>query len=142
LDQRREDVIAMMYVPVDLGKKIEPGMAAQLVPSGADQKEDGSLMGVVRAVSLYPASSAGIMKTLGNSEGVAWMLEATKGAVMEVKVDLVRDPGSPSGYLWTSKVGKHKPLTAGTIFTGSVVTDRQPPLSRMFKKLSQWLRNA
>jgi hypothetical protein len=140
LDQRREDIVAVLYVPADSGKKIEPGMVAQLVPSGADQKEDGNLLGVVRSVSLYPVSSSGIMRTLGNSDVVNWIMQKVGSAVMEVRVDLVRDPGSPSGYLGSSKVGNHKPLTVGTICTGSIVTDRQPPLSRMFKKLSQWLR--
>jgi multidrug efflux pump subunit AcrA (membrane-fusion protein) len=138
----RQDVIAMMYVPADSGKKIEPGMVAHLMPSGADEKEDGNLMGVVRNVSLFPASTSGIMKTLGNSDVVNWILQKMGGAVMEVRVDLVKDPKSSSGYLWTSMVGKHKPVSVGTICTGSIVTDRQPPLSRIFKKLSQWLRNA
>ena len=142
LDQHRDDVIAVMYVPAESGKKIAPGMVAQLVPSGADQKEDGNLMGVVRSVSLYPVSSNGIMKTLGNSDVVNWILGKIGNAVMEVKVDLVKDPGSPSGYLWTSRVGDQKPLTVGTICTGSIVTDRQPPLNRVFKKFSQWLRSA
>ncbi|MCL2010068.1 MAG: HlyD family efflux transporter periplasmic adaptor subunit [Synergistaceae bacterium] len=142
LDQDRDDVMVMMYVPADEGKKIEPGMVAQLVPSGADQKEDGSLMGVVRGVSLYPVSSSVIMRTIGNSDVVNWILQRMGGAVMEVKIDLVEDPRSPSGYLWTSTVGDHKPLTVGTICTGSIVTNRQPPLNRVFKKLGQWLRNA
>ena len=142
LDQHTDDVMVMMYVPAESGKKIEPGMVAQLVPSGADQKEDGSLMGVVMGVSLYPMTSSGIMKTLGNSDVVNWILQRMGGAVMEVKIDLVEDPRSPSGYLWTSTVGDHKPLTVGTICTGSVVTNRQPPLNRVFKKLGQWLRNA
>ncbi|MCL2011109.1 MAG: HlyD family efflux transporter periplasmic adaptor subunit [Synergistaceae bacterium] len=141
LDQRREDVIAVMYVPAEDGKKIEPGMVAQLVPSGADQKEDGSLMGVVRSVSLYPVSSSGIMRTIGNSDVVNWILNIMGGAVMEVKVDLVRDPDSPSGYLWSSRVGSRRPLTVGAIFNGSVITDREPPLGRVFKKLSQWMRS-
>ena len=141
-DQHRQDVIAMMYVPADSGKKIEPGMVAQLVPSGADQKEDGSLMGVVRAVSLYPMSSSGIMRTIGNSDVVNWILQQMGGAVMEVRIDLVRDPNSPSGYLWTSRVGNHKSLTVGTVCFGNIVTDRQPPLSRVFKKLSQWMRSS
>ncbi|MDR1979199.1 MAG: biotin/lipoyl-binding protein [Synergistaceae bacterium] len=140
--QNRQDVIALMYVSAESGKKIEPGMVARLVPSGADQQEDGSLMGVVRSVSLYPVSNSGIMKALGNSDVVSWILQKIGSAVMEVKVDLVKDPQSPSGYLWSSSVGKHRSVTVGTICTGSIVTDRQPPLSRVFKKLSQWLRNA
>ena len=142
LDQHREDVIAIMYVPAEAGKRVEPGMVAHLVPSGADQREDGSLMGVVRSVSLYPVSSSGIMRTLGNADVVNWILAQMGSAVMEIRIDLVRDPSSPSGYLWTSRVGNHRPVTVGTISTGNIVTDRQPPLSRIFKRFSQWLRSA
>ena len=141
LDQYRQDFMAVMYVPAEEGKKIEPGMVALLMPSGADEKEDGNLMGVVRGVSLYPVSSNSIMKTLGNSDVVNWILGRIGSAVMEVRVDLVRDPQSNSGYLWSSTVGRHKALTVGTIFSGNVITDRQPPLSRVFKKLSQWIRS-
>jgi biotin carboxyl carrier protein len=141
-DRNREDVMGMMYIPADSGKKVVPGMVARLVPSGSDVKEDGNLMGVVRDVSVYPSSSGGIMRVLGNSDIVSWILQKMDGAVMEVRVDLVKDPNSPSGYLWSSSVGNHRPVTVGSICTGSIVTDRQPPLSKMFKKLSQWIRNA
>jgi NHLM bacteriocin system secretion protein len=141
-DQRREDVMAVMYVPAGSGKKIEPGMTAQLVPSGAKPEEDGYLTGVVRSVSLYPVSSDSIMKTIGNHDVSAWITRQLDGPVMEVRVDLVKDPDSPSGYLWSSKVGNHKPVTVGTICSGSIITDREPPLSRAFKKLSQWIKNA
>ena len=140
-DQHMHDAIAVMYVSAVSGKRIERGMVAQLVPSGADQKEDGSLMGVVRDVSLYPVSSSGVMTVLGNPDVVNWIFQRLGSAVVEVKVDLVKDPKSPSGFLWSTAVGRHRPLTVGTICTGSIVTDRQPPLARIFKKLSQWIRN-
>ncbi|MDR1916296.1 MAG: biotin/lipoyl-binding protein [Synergistaceae bacterium] len=141
LDESREDLVAVMYVPMESGKKVRSGMLAQLTPSGADAHEDGSLLGVVRSVSLYPASNAGVMRTIGNAEIVSWIAQKMGGPVMEVNIDLVRDPQSSSGYLWSSVVGNHPEITAGTACTGNIVTDRQPPLSKVFKKLSQWLRN-
>ncbi|MDR1874765.1 MAG: HlyD family efflux transporter periplasmic adaptor subunit [Synergistaceae bacterium] len=141
-DQEREDFVAVMYVSAESGKKVAPGMVVQLAPSGADTQEDGSLLGVVREISLYPASNAGVMQVLGNSEIVGWIFQRLNGTVMEVRVDLVKDPKSPSGYLWTSVIGRRPPVTPGSICTGSIVVDRQPPLSRVFKKLSQWLRNS
>ena len=142
LDQGRQDIMAVMYVPAESGKRIDQGMVAHLVPSGADQEEDGSLIGVVRDVSLFPVTNNGVMRTLGNPDVVNWIFQRLGGAVVEVRVDLVRDPKSPSGYLWSSSVGNQRSLTVGTVSTGSIVTDRQSPLSRMFKKLSQWLRSA
>ena len=60
---------------------------------------------------------------------------------MEVKFDLVKDESSESGYLWTSVVGRHRPVTAGSFCTGSVVIEREPPIEKVFYKISQWLRN-
>jgi multidrug efflux pump subunit AcrA (membrane-fusion protein) len=141
-DQNRDDVSALMYVPIDAGKKVQAGMVARLTPSGADATRDGSLMGVVRGVSPYPSSSAGIMKNIGNTDVAQWIVQQLGGAVVEVRVDLVRDPKSESGYLWSSIVGNHPKVSAGSSCTGVIVVKRTPPLEKVFLKLSQWLRNA
>lgn len=60
---------------------------------------------------------------------------------MEIRFELVKDADSKSGYLWTSVVGHHKPVTAGSYCTGSVVIERQPPIEKVFYKISQWLRS-
>ena len=53
----------------------------------------------------------------------------------------MKDASSESGYLWTSVVGKHRPITAGSFCTGSVVIEREPPIEKVFYKISQWLRS-
>ena len=141
-DQGSDDVSALMYVPIDSGKKVKPGMVARLTPSGTDANEDGSLMGVVREVSPYPASNAGIMKNIGNADVTQWITRQLGGAVVEVKVDLVRDQKSESGYLWSSIVGSHPIVSAGSACTGMIVVKRAAPIERVFLKLSQWLRNS
>ncbi|MDR3254275.1 MAG: HlyD family efflux transporter periplasmic adaptor subunit [Synergistaceae bacterium] len=141
-DQERDDVTVLMYVKADEGKKVKPGMAVHLSPSEADAKKDGNLMGVVRDISIYPVSSAGMLKNLGNANVVSWITQKLDAAVMEVRVDLVRDTKTESGYLWTSVVGSHPGVTAGSVCTGNIVVERTPPLEKVFLKLSQWLRNA
>jgi multidrug efflux pump subunit AcrA (membrane-fusion protein) len=141
-DQNRDDVSALMYVPMDSGKKVKAGMVARLIPSDADADEDGSLMGVVRNVSLYPVSSAGIAKNIGNMDVVQWITQNLGGAVVEVRVDLVRDPKSDSGYLWSSVVGNHPKVSVGSFCSGMIVVKRIPPIEKVFLKLSQWLRNS
>lgn len=80
-------------------------------------------------------------KVLGNEQLVQYILNNERGAVMEVKFDLVKDENSESGYLWTSFVGQHKPITAGSFCTGSIIIDRVPPIEKVFYKFSQWLRS-
>jgi hypothetical protein len=131
-----------MYVAADSGKKVKAGMVARLSPSGADAAEDGSLMGIVRSVSQYPASSAGIIKNIGNADMTQWIMQQLGGAVVEVRVDLVRDPKSESGYLWSSIVGHRPNVSAGSACSGVIVVKSTPPLEKVFLKLSQWLRNS
>lgn len=141
LTQNRDDLTGILYIPVDKGKRIEPGMSIQLAPNGVDVSQAGSLIGVVRSVSQYPVSAAVIENNLGNAQLAAWIQQAQNSALMEVKFDLVKDEDSESGYLWTSVVGEHKPITAGSFCTGSIIIERTPPIEKVFYKVSQWLRS-
>jgi multidrug resistance efflux pump len=141
LTKKRSDLTGVMYVPVDKGKRIEPGQTIQLVPNGVDVRESGSLIGVVRTVSNYPVPLQSIQEKVSNPELAKWLLSSGQGAVVEITFVLVKDENNPSGYLWTSFVGEHKPVTAGSFCTGSVIIERRPPIEKVFYKISQWLRN-
>ncbi len=141
LTQNRDDLTGVFYIPVDKGKRVEPGMTIQLAPNGVDVTQTGSLIGVVKSVSQYPISAEGIRKGLGNAQLAQYVLTQDGGAAVEVKFDLVKDASSDSGYLWTSVVGKHRPVTAGSFCTGSIVIEREPPIEKAFYKISQWLRS-
>ena len=141
LTQNRSDLTGVFYIPVDKGKRVEPGMTIQLAPNGVDVTQTGSLIGVVKSVSQYPISAEGVSKGLGNAQLAQYVLSQGGGAAVEVKFDLVKDESSESGYLWTSVVGKHRPITAGSFCTGSIVIEREPPIEKVFYKISQWLRS-
>ncbi len=141
LTQDREDLTGVFYIPVDKGKRVEPGMTIQLAPNGVDVTQTGSLIGVVKSVSQYPISAEGVRKGLGNAQLAQYVLTQGGGAAVEVKFELVKDADSESGYLWTSVVGKHRPVTAGSFCTGSIVIEREPPIEKVFYKISQWLRS-
>lgn len=141
MTQNRSDMTGLLYIPLDKGKRVEPGMTIQLAPNGADISQTGSLIGVVRSVSQYPMTINGIQQHLGNAQLAQWILQAQNSSVMEVVFDLVKDDDNESGYLWTSKVGEHKPITPGSFCTGSIIIERKPPIEKVFHKLSQWLRS-
>ncbi len=140
VEDGRSDLQGVLYIPVEKGKRVEPGQTIQLAPNGVDISQSGSLMGTVRSVSQYPVSLQAIQKNLANDHLAQWIVQAQQSAVMEVNFDLVRDETNPSGYLWTSSVGEHKPVTAGSFCTGSIIVERRPPIQKVFYKLSQWLR--
>ena len=137
----RKDLKGILYVPVEKGKRIRPGMTVQLAPNGVDVSQTGSLLGTVRSVSQYPITMQAMQKRLGNDQLAQWIVQAQQSSVMEVTFDLVKDETSESGYLWTSSVGTHKPVTAGSFCKGSIIIERKPPIEKVFHKLSLWLRN-
>ena len=139
LTQNRDELTGVFYVPVDKGKRVEPGMLIQLAPNGVDVSKSGSLIGIVDSVSQYPVSAEAVEKSLGNATLAQFIMR--NGAVVEVKFELVKDKDSESGYLWTSVVGEHKPITAGSFCTGSIIIERQPPIEKVFYKFSQFLRS-
>ena len=139
--RQRSDLTGLLYVPVDKGKRIEPGQTVQLVPNGVDAQESGSLIGVVNSVADYPIELQAMELNLGNPELARWIMSQAGGAVIEVTFSLVKDESSESGYLWTSFVGEHKPVTPGSFVTGSVIIERRPPIEKVFYKISQWLRS-
>ncbi|MBR3722880.1 MAG: HlyD family efflux transporter periplasmic adaptor subunit [Selenomonadaceae bacterium] len=142
LTQSRDEMKGVFYVPVDKGKRIRPGMVIQLAPNGVDTTQTGSLVGVVRSVSQYPISAEGVNKGVGNAQFAKYILTQKNGAAMEVRFDLVKDADSKSGYLWTSVIGKDKPpITPGSYCTGFIVIDSQPPIEKVFYKISDMLRS-
>ena len=141
LDQDREDLDIVLYVPVLDGKKIKPGMIMQVNPGTFDTSEYGSLLARVSQVSEYPVSSESIYSWVGNKEMTNWIIQRGGGAVVEIRGDLIKDKGSGSGYLWSSIMGAPDPITAGTACTGSVVVKREPPITKAFHKMTMWLRS-
>lgn len=141
LTQDREEMTGVLYIPVEKGKRVEPGMDIQLAPNGVDVSQSGSLVGIVRSVSQYPVPTQVVERGLGNAQLAQWIQNRQNSALMEVKFDLVKDDKNESGYLWTSVVGEHKPITPGSFVTGTIVIERRPPIERVFYKISQWLRS-
>ena len=131
----------ILYINLDKGKRVKPGQTIQLAPNGADVSLNGSLIGVVRSVSQYPVSVQSMQNRLGNDQLAQFILQSQQSSVMEVTFDLVKDEKSESGYLWTSQIGEHKPITPGSFCTGSIIIEKKPPIEKVFYKLSQWLRD-
>lgn len=140
-EQKRDELMVLLYVPVMEGKKLHQGMMVQVAPGSVDASEYGTLVGQVLSVSSYPVQADSITGWTSNKELSAWILKQTGGAAMEVKVLLIKDKDTASGYLWSSIHGSPKPVTPGTVCTGSVIVERQAPISKAFRKLNQWLRS-
>lgn len=124
---------AVVYVPAAEGDKIQPGMEVLLAPASVRQEEYGRLLGRVISVGAFPASRRGILRAVG-SEDLADAL-AIEGAVVEVRVALVADPQTASGYAWSSVQGPPLSLNSGTFCTAWIEVSEERPLNLLLPQL-------
>ncbi len=130
-----QDLQALLYMPPDLGKKVQPGMLVHVTPLTVKPEEHGYMLGIVTQVAEFPSSTQGMMRTLENQALVDQFSSA--GAPIAVYADLIPDAETPSGYKWSSSQGPPFKIFSGTLCGGSVEVDAQPPIGLVvpfFKK--------
>jgi HlyD family secretion protein len=132
-----EELLAVLFVPATSGKKVEPGMEAQVAPSTVKREEFGALRGKVTWVAEFPVTQRGMVRLLGNEALVVKLLE--QGPLIQVNVALTRDPTTPTGYRWSSSRGPNLRITSGTLATGSVVVKRDRPISLLLPAVKEKL---
>ncbi|NEV64967.1 NHLP bacteriocin system secretion protein [Thiorhodococcus minor] len=119
----REQLVAFAYVKPTEGKRVRPGMDVEVLPSAFRPEEYGYLRGRVEQVSELPATRAGMRRLLKN-EQLAQDL-ATAGAPFQLRVALLDDATTPSGYQWSSSQGPDARINAGMLIGARVIVDRE-----------------
>ncbi|MGB8699456.1 MAG: NHLP bacteriocin system secretion protein, partial [Thermosynechococcaceae cyanobacterium] len=138
VDQPHQSLEAIAYFPVGDGKRIRPGMVAQVVPSSVKREQFGGIVGTVTAVSALPRSPEGIAQVVGNRQ-LAEQLTA-KGPPIEVRVRLKSAPETPTGYAWTSSRGPETlAITSGMTTSTWITLERQAPITFVLPILRQQL---
>ena len=144
-DIRRDDdfsnLIAMVYVSSFDGARIKPGTIMELNPYRDEETERGELLGKVVRVSQVPVGSDRINYWTGNKEFDSMVVNKLGGSAVEVKVELIDDDESKSGYLWNNILGGDEEVQVGLVFSASAVVKREAPVVKAFAKLSQWVRS-
>ena len=139
LDREGRDVQsleAVLYVPAEDGKRLRPGMPVQLAPTTFKREEFGTVRARVTAVSDFPATQEGMMRTLANAN----LVQALSGgdAPYEVYASLEIDPDTPTGYAWSSSRGPDAALQSGTVATATIAVEEQRPLALVIPALRRW----
>lgn len=116
-------LVALLYVPAADGKRIEPGMSAEIVPTTVERAVYGHIPGRVASVAPLPATAEGMRRVLQNDQLVQQLLAG--GAPIEVRIALERDAGNASGFAWSASRGPDAGISAGSIVSGQVVVDRR-----------------
>lgn len=135
-----ESLRAIVFVPNEDGKKVEPGMQAHIMPSTTRLQKDGFIRGEVLSVAKIPSSREGIMRRLKNATQVDALLQT--GAPFEVELMLETDPTAPSGFRWSSGKGPDISIDVGTIAAADMIVERQRVISLalpFFDYVFRWL---
>jgi len=121
-DSGEAAITAFVYVNPADGKRIRPGMQTEINPSAFRPEEYGYMLGRVESVSELPATLEGMGRVLKN-EQLARELTQT-GVPFEVRVALLPDAATPSGYRWSSSRGPEAEINAGMLLNARVIVKR------------------
>jgi HlyD family secretion protein len=127
LQPEAEELEVIAYVPSQHAKEIRPGLEVEISPTNVKREEFGFLKGNVRFVADYPATPAALMRNFENESLVKSL--TSDGTITEVRVTLLRDVATPSGFRWSSAKGPAIRITPGTLAGIRIVTRQQTPIS-------------
>jgi HlyD family secretion protein len=127
LENIEEPIEAVIYIPAGDGKKVRPGMRAQISPSTVKSEEYGFIIGKVDWVSDFPVTPEGLKKVLRNEQLVSDL--TGQSAPIEVEVKLIENPETESGFEWSSSKGPPMQVFSGTVCNANVTVEKKRPIS-------------
>lgn len=137
VEERGSGLQTVAYLPISQGKRVAPGMQAEVGPTSIEREIYGTVRATVRSVSALPVTREGLQAVLGNDQLVEQMLEA--GSPIEVRLDLAEDPATPSGLRWSSSRGPDVRVTPGTTAVAAITVQDQRPIDLVVPLYETWL---
>ncbi len=126
LEMIGDDLLAVLFVPATMGKRVQQGMLVRISPSTVNSEEYGYMLGRVNWVADYPSTARGMTRLLANEALVNRLMAA--GPPVQVNVALIADAATPTGYRWSSMRGPSLKISSGTLASGSIVVRQDHPL--------------
>ena len=124
-----QNLQALMYVPPEDGKRVSPGMVAEIAPTTVEREVYGHILGEVLSVAPLPATPEGMRRVLQNDQLVEQL--SVGGAPIEVRLSLRQNPDTPTGFDWSASDGPTGGVNAGTLLQGKVIVEERPLLDLM-----------
>ena len=118
---------ATMFFAGRDGKRVKSGMTIDVSPSTVKQEEYGYIQGIVTSVSKFPATPQYIQATFQNQSLTQAFSHLE--APIEIKVRLIPDIKTVSGYKWSSSKGPAETLETGILCSGAVTVSEQRPIA-------------
>jgi hypothetical protein len=113
-------------VPLAEGKRLQPGMSAQIIFSNAGKQTASHLIGKISYISDAPVTATELVSTVGNSF-IAQSL-TTSGLFLQVNIELEPDNNTTVGYKWSSGANPNIRLSNFTPLAVRFVLAEQRPL--------------
>ncbi len=133
--QEDSPVGALVYFSASDGKKIKPGMKIGLVPTTVKQEEYGFIQGIITDVSEFPVSDNYLLSSLQNVSLANTFHQI--GNPIEVRVSIMPDPSTYTGYKWSSSKGPQQKIGSGYLCGAKVTTDTRRPISLLIPTLKK-----
>lgn len=130
IESESTNINALVFISLDDGKLIHPGMEIQISPSSANQQEYGFIYGNVNQVTDFPMTKETLMQFLQNEALVDLYLSG--GPKIGVYATLERDNTTASGYKWSSGKGPDAEINCATPCSATIVLKRVTPISLIF----------
>ncbi len=127
LEPEDAPITAMIYIPAAEGKKVHQGMEVYVSPTTVRAEEYGFMLGTVASASDYPVTPEGLRRVLRNQQLIQELTGKT--APIEVRVELIPDETTPSGFKWSSSEGPPMKVFSGTICNANVTVETKKPIS-------------
>jgi HlyD family secretion protein len=127
LENLQADLRAVVFIPAGDGKKVRQGMEIQISPATVKREEYGSMVGKVASISDFPSTEEGVNRTLRNPK-LAQDLTG-RGSVIELFANLQPDPGTVSGFKWSSSHGPPLKVASGTLASAEIIVGSQHPIT-------------
>jgi pyruvate/2-oxoglutarate dehydrogenase complex dihydrolipoamide acyltransferase (E2) component len=119
-----------LFIPDQAGESVRPGMRALLAPDSAHTTADGLLEGTVDFVSPLPVDESRIAYITADTQYTKAVMQ--QGPLVEVKIRLIPDPSTPTGWRWTRPPGPSRPIVSGMPTSGTVELARVRPYQAFF----------
>jgi len=101
-DPAHDPLVAFVFVPVEQGSQVRPGMPARVVPTTVNKAEHGHIVGTVRTVSPLPVGVEEVGRLLGSRSLADAMLKSGPQYLLEVALERA---DTPTGFRWSSAGG-------------------------------------
>jgi len=141
LRNEAHQLVALLFAPLDQGKRIRVGMKVQVSPSTVREEDHGYMLGHVFRVSPGSVTEGEIEEVLGNPDLVKAFLSGSPYAAAPILVEVLleRNLDTVSGYRWSSRHGPPFVISANSFCQASVVTSQERPIDTVIPYLKKLL---